>query len=378
MARPLAVAITGGIGAGKSEALAAFARHGAAVISSDDIVHRLLREDVAVREALRERFGDAAFGEDGEVDRSKLAELVFADREALDWLEGLLHPLVVQEYMGWRERLAELDDPPRVSATEVPLLYEVGGQERFDAVVVVTAPPEVRGAPHGGGGRRTRAPPAARRGEGRSGGLRLRQRRLAREARRLRAGGVAGADEMKKLLALVLVGAALGAAFAYVHSTEPGWYVRLRYPLRYQAIVRGHARNYRLDPALLAGVIYQESKFHAHARSSSGAIGLMQLLPDTAKGIAIHTGGSRFEVSDLDDPEINVRYGSWYLRHLLDKYGNERTALAAYNAGQENVDTWRREGKGIAFAETRHYVKRVEHLKTLYRRGYAKSLYPSG
>ena len=101
----------------------------------------------------------------------------------------------------------------------------------------------------------------------------------------------------------------------------------------------------------------------------------MQLLPDTAKGIAIHTGGSKFRVSDLDDPEINVRYGSWYLRHLLDKYGDERTALAAYNAGQQNVDTWRREGKGIAFAETRHYVKRVEHLKTLYRRGYAAETY---
>ena len=146
MARPIAVAITGGIGAGKSEALAAFARHGAAVISSDDIVHRLLQEDENVRESLRERFGEQVFGEDGEVDRAALAEIVFADREALDWLEGLLHPLVVQEYMGWRERLAELDEPPRVSATEVPLLYEVGGQERFDAVVVVTAPPEVRGA----------------------------------------------------------------------------------------------------------------------------------------------------------------------------------------------------------------------------------------
>ena len=146
MARPIAVAITGGIGAGKSEALAAFARHGAAVISSDDIVHRLLREDVSVREALRDRFGDQIFGEEADVDRSVLAEIVFADREALDWLEALLHPLVVGEYMTWRERLAELDDPPRVSATEVPLLYEVGGQERFDAVVVVTAPPEVRGA----------------------------------------------------------------------------------------------------------------------------------------------------------------------------------------------------------------------------------------
>jgi len=146
LTRPIAVAITGGIGAGKSEALAAFERHGAAVISSDDIVHRLLREDPNVREALRERFGDRVFDEDGEVDRSALAEIVFADREALEWLEGLLHPLVVGEYLGWRERLAELDDPPSVSATEVPLLYEVGGQERFDAVVVVTAPPEVRGA----------------------------------------------------------------------------------------------------------------------------------------------------------------------------------------------------------------------------------------
>jgi len=180
---------------------------------------------------------------------------------------------------------------------------------------------------------------------------------------------------LKKVLALVVVAAALAAAFAYVNSTEPAWYVRLRYPLDYQAIVRGHSRNYHLDPALLAAVIYQESKFRAHARSSSGAVGLMQLLPSTAEGIAVHTGGTKFRVSDLDDPEINVRYGSWYLRHLLDKYGDERTALAAYNAGQENVDHWRAEGKGIEFAETRHYVKRVEHLKTLYRRGYRAELY---
>jgi soluble lytic murein transglycosylase len=180
---------------------------------------------------------------------------------------------------------------------------------------------------------------------------------------------------VKKLLALLLVGAALGGGFAYVRSSEPGWWVRLWYPLRYDAIVRGHARNYRLDPALLAAVIYQESKFRAHARSSSGAIGLMQLLPSTAKGIAVHTGGSRFRVADLDNPEINVRYGAWYLRHLIDKYGNEATGLAAYNAGQENVDRWRAEGRGIVFAETRHYVKRVEHLKTLYRRGYHDRLY---
>jgi soluble lytic murein transglycosylase len=179
---------------------------------------------------------------------------------------------------------------------------------------------------------------------------------------------------VKRFAALVAALVVVAAGFLYVHETEPGWWVRLWYPLRYETIVRGHARNYRLDPALLAAVIYQESKFRANVESRSGAIGLMQLLPDTAKGIAIHTGGTRFRVQDLYTPEINVRYGAWYLRHLLDKYGSERTALAAYNAGQENVDEWRRDGKGIAFAETRHYVNRVEHLKTLYRRGYGRQL----
>ena len=87
-------------------------------------------------------------------------------------------------------------------------------------------------------------------------------------------------------------------------------------------------------------MIDAESKFRANAKSSSGAIGLMQLMPSTAHGIAVHTGGSQFQTQDLYDPEINVRYGSWYLRHLLDKYGDERTALAAYNAGQDNVDRW--------------------------------------
>lgn len=171
----------------------------------------------------------------------------------------------------------------------------------------------------------------------------------------------------------VLAGGAL-LAFVVVQSAKPGWWERLWYPLRYEQVVRGHARNYDLDPALLAAVIYQESKFKANARSSSGAIGLMQLLPDTAKGIALHTGGTAFRVDDLYDPEINVRYGAWYLRHLLQKYGDERTALAAYNAGQDNVDRWRDAGEGIQFAETRAYVDRVEELKKIYRDAYAREL----
>lgn len=122
-------------------------------------------------------------------------------------------------------------------------------------------------------------------------------------------------------------------------------------------------------------MIEQESKFDANARSSAGAIGLMQLQPATAEGIAKYTGGSKFALSDLSDPEINVRYGAWYLHHLLQKYGgDERTALAAYNAGQENVDRWRAAGESVQFPETRAYVSRVERLKGIYRRAYAAQL----
>jgi soluble lytic murein transglycosylase len=175
---------------------------------------------------------------------------------------------------------------------------------------------------------------------------------------------------MRRLVGLGLVSGVLLGGFAYVHLAQPVWWARLWHPLPYREIVLGHAKHYDLDPALLAAVIYQESRFRPRARSKSGAIGLMQLLPGTAQGIAEHTGGTRFEVSDLYNPEINVRYGAWYLRHLLDKYGNERLALAAYNAGQENVDRWLVAGTGIAFPETRAYVSRVESLKRLYRRIY--------
>jgi peptidoglycan lytic transglycosylase len=175
---------------------------------------------------------------------------------------------------------------------------------------------------------------------------------------------------VRRVVPITVLVLAVAVGAVYLRNGEPKWLDRIRYPLRYEQIVRGHAKNYDLDPALLAAVIYQESKFRADAKSSSGAIGLMQLRPETAEGIAIRTGGARFRVSDLYNPEINVRYGSWYLRHLLDKYGDEKDALAAYNAGQRNVDEWRAEGKGIQFPETRAYVDRVEHLKHVYARAY--------
>ena len=144
MTRPIAVAITGGIGAGKSEALYAFQKAGAATVSSDEIVHHLLRTDPEVREALVAELGEGILDEAGGIDRARVAEVVFADRDKLDFLESVLHPRVAAEYLRWREQLAELPEPPRVAVTEVPLLYESGAEERFDKVVVITAPAKLR------------------------------------------------------------------------------------------------------------------------------------------------------------------------------------------------------------------------------------------
>jgi dephospho-CoA kinase len=133
--KPLAVAITGGIGAGKSEALAAFARHGAATISSDGVVHDLY-DNPDVQAALVERFGTS--------DRQAVSEQAVGDRDALLWLEKLLHPRVIERTEAWRDELSRLPDPPALAVNEVPLLYEAGAEGRFDAVVVITAPRELR------------------------------------------------------------------------------------------------------------------------------------------------------------------------------------------------------------------------------------------
>jgi soluble lytic murein transglycosylase len=154
-------------------------------------------------------------------------------------------------------------------------------------------------------------------------------------------------------------------------------------PLRHDDIIRQQAADKDLDPALIAAVIYEESRFRDQT-SHAGARGLMQITPDTAAFIARHSGGYRFEQADLATPQINIAYGSYFLRYLLDHYdGNEEAALAAYNAGIGNVDGWVREAGGIesfdveshvAFPETRAYVENVLDTRGDYRDRYADEL----
>jgi soluble lytic murein transglycosylase len=154
-------------------------------------------------------------------------------------------------------------------------------------------------------------------------------------------------------------------------------------PLRHQDTIRAQARAKGLDPSLIAGVIYAESKF-SDSTSSAGALGLMQLLPSTADFIAQRSGGTKFTTADLATPEINIAYGSWYLRYLLNRYGGDEVlALAAYNGGMGNVDRWvaeagsrghRLQVSDIPFPETRAYVQRVLDARREYRRTYADEL----
>ncbi|MEA2177097.1 MAG: soluble lytic murein transglycosylase [Solirubrobacteraceae bacterium] len=154
-------------------------------------------------------------------------------------------------------------------------------------------------------------------------------------------------------------------------------------PLRHEDIIRQQSADKGLDPALVAGVIYAESRF-TDATSHAGARGLMQITPATADYIAHKSGGTKFEHGDLATPQINISYGSWYLRYLLDRYdGNVVLALCAYNGGEGNVDKWLQEAhiadtqftlERVPFAETREYVRRVLDARASYREQYSREL----
>ncbi len=182
------------------------------------------------------------------------------------------------------------------------------------------------------------------------------------------------------MLFLSLVVAAL-----IVHLSQPGWYVRYWYPLEYEEFIVASSADNGLDPALVASVINEESGFDPASSSDAGALGLMQLMPDTANWIAGKTGGTGFAITDLDDPRVNIAYGTWYLAYLLDRYdGSEVLALAAYNGGVENVDSWQASASAagrpfdslldIPYDETRSFVAGVMEGRDAFRKAYSREL----
>jgi soluble lytic murein transglycosylase len=181
-------------------------------------------------------------------------------------------------------------------------------------------------------------------------------------------------------MAVVLAGlAVLGVVLALPIAKQA--VSELGLPLRYQDVIRQQAAQKRLDPALVAAVIYAETKFDPRP-SSAGALGPMQIMPATAAFLARRSGATTFTTSDLGTPQVNIAYGSYYLRYLLDEYHGSRVlALAAYNGGEANVDRWVARAPGgrlsieeIPFPETRAYVRRVLQARADYRHKYAAQL----
>jgi len=201
-----------------------------------------------------------------------------------------------------------------------------------------------------------------------------RPRRRASGARALR----------RRLGFLAAVAAAAVAVAAAIAPWADKAVQEVKLPLRHDDIIRQQASDKGLDASLIAGVIYAESRFRDQT-SNAGAKGLMQLMPRTADYIAQKSGGTAFEQGDLATPQVNIAYGSWYLRYLLHKYGGrEILALAAYNAGEGKVDEWVagasargerfRVAQHIPFPETRRYVQQVLDARIRYRRTYAREL----
>ena len=161
----------------------------------------------------------------------------------------------------------------------------------------------------------------------------------------------------------------------------------LSLPLSYAGVIREQAADKHLDPALIAGVIYAETKFEPRD-STAGAIGPMQIMPQTAHFLARRSGATTFTTSDLTTPRVNIAYGSYYLRYLLDEFGgSEVLALAAYNGGETNVHRWladvQNQGRtftvdDIPFPQTRAYVEKVLEAQQQYRQKYARQLGYSG
>ena len=189
------------------------------------------------------------------------------------------------------------------------------------------------------------------------------------------------------LFAVLLLGAIAGA-WVHVHRTMPAWYARLWYPLAYEQTIRTEAARNDLDPALVAAVVNTESGFAPDSRSGAGAVGLMQVLPVTADFIARQPDRPSPSPDRIAEPEVNIAYGARYLRYLIDRYGSVGLALAAYNGGPGNADSWlarAREAGGtftvpddIPFTETRGFVSRVQRAVPIYRRAYGDRLYPDG
>ena len=177
---------------------------------------------------------------------------------------------------------------------------------------------------------------------------------------------------MKKTVQFILVSVfmvifLLGFYFFYPHV-----WGEILYPLEYRDSIKKYAQEFQVDPNLVCAFIYTESRFNADSTSGVGARGLMQVMPATAKGIADELGETGFTADKLYDPDTSIRYGTWYIKGLLDQYdGDIGMAAAGYNAGRGRADRWREDGTPLP-TETVYFIEKIKNTKNTYDTVYGK------
>lgn len=400
--------LTGGIAAGKSTASAWFRRRGIPVIDADQITHDLLKHGNALYRVYLEHFGASCLKQDGELDRRAIAARVFQDPAEKAWIDRAAHPVI-------RSAIEEAFENLRARRREafcvfdVPLLYEAGWDRVCAAVLVVSVPEPLQCArlmardhlEKDEALRRIRAqmplPEKCRRADfvventGSTMDFYRHLEALAREngwseaqnlvPRKKRPRRVKQRETRRMGCALIAACLAFLLLLAVWGGLQlPSVQKKYIYPFPYQELVTEYAADYRVDRHLVAAVIKGESKFQNDVRSHRGAVGLMQLMPDTAAWIAKNLKDPQYSQERLQEPACNIRYGVWYLGDLEQEFhGNDILALAAYNAGRGNVNDWIQQYgwtrdftdiDAIPYGETREYVRQVLKDKRAYERLY--------
>ena len=174
------------------------------------------------------------------------------------------------------------------------------------------------------------------------------------------------------LVVVILIALFVATAIGFYFGAKGLYliYLQNKYPLKYATQIATYSTRYSLEPSLVSAVIYEESSFDPNSNSAKGAVGLMQILPETGRYIAGKLREEDFAESSLTDAETNIRYGCYYLSYLSQRYGNLDNVLAAYNAGEGNVDKWLKNGDKVPFLETENFIKRVKTSQEYYKRLY--------
>lgn len=416
------IGLTGGIAAGKTSVSTYLSSLGAHILCADEIARAEAMSPRAL-EKIERAFGPEMIFPNGTLNRKALGERIFADEDARKVLDAIMHPEIIASV---KAKLAQMEMmyPQDVAVVDAALLIETGMADMFDEVWLVRADDDTRLSrlmgrdsvsaeqarlrmaaqmperekarfasdiiDNNGDWDETRAQIDAlwRRLEGepspfgqrehvqvRARAEARREQRLAYETARVdvRAAKPGGKKRLKTALTIAALLIALSASVAIWLKGEME---RRTYKLEYPGLILQYAEEYRLDPILVASVIHVESGNRREIASPKGAVGLMQIMPATGEWIAEKLNMKDYKEDMLTDPEINIQFGCWYLRFLQDRFQNTDEVLAAYNAGQGNVQKWLSNPglsddgvtlSQIPFKETEQYVERIQRAYIKYR-----------